>query len=212
MANSKFKATAELFLDTSNAKNDAKKFVTDLKQKLNSIETAADKINVFKELVEYIGQVDNALTALRTNNGDAFKHMFDGVDENFRKQFEDLFKLSGDNLQRLNVLREKLATLTPKSGIAEIRKFATELNKLFTSIGADAPLNIDEFKNKATQGQIDKITSALGNFENKWIEMISRLKDGFNTWGIGTGGLSESVQNEIKKLQDQVSELKILKK
>ena len=84
MANSKFKATAELFLDTSNAKNDAKKFVTDLKQKLNSIETAADKINVFKELVEYIGQVDNALTALRTNNGDAFKHMFDGVDENFR--------------------------------------------------------------------------------------------------------------------------------
>ena len=33
MANSKFKATAELFLDTSNAKNDAKKFVTDVKQK-----------------------------------------------------------------------------------------------------------------------------------------------------------------------------------
>lgn len=212
MANSKFKATAELFLDTSNAKNDAKKFVTDLKQQLNSIETAADKMNVFKELVGYIGQVDNALTALRTKNGDAFKHMFDGVDENFRKQFEDLFELSGDNLQRLDVLREKLATLTPKSGIAEIRKFATELNKLFTSIGADAPLNIDEFKNKATQGQIDNITSALGNFEDKWVEIVSRLKDGFNTWGMGTGGLSESVQNEIKKLQDQISELKSLKK
>ena len=212
MANSKFKATAELFLDTSNAKNDAKKFVTDLKQKLNSIETAADKMNVFKELVRYIGQADKALTALRTKNGDAFKHMFDGMDENFRKQFEDLFKLSGDNLQMLDVLREKLATLTPKSGIAEIRKFAIELNKLFTSIGADAPLNIDEFKNKATQEQIDKITSALGNFESKWVEMISRLKDGFNTWGMGTGGLSESVQNEIKKLQDQISELKSLKK
>lgn len=212
MANSKFKATAELFLDTSNAKNDAKKFVTDLKQKLNSIETAADKMNVFKELVGYIGQADKALTALRTKNGDAFKHMLDGVDENFRKQFEDLFVLSGDNLQRLDVLREKLATLTPKSGIAEIRKFAIELNKLFTSIGADAPLNIDEFKNKATQGQIDKITSALGNFEDKWVEMISRIKDGFNIWGMGTGGLSESVQNEIKKLQDQISELKSLKK
>lgn len=212
MANSKFKATAELFLDTSNAKNDAKKFVTDLKQKLNSIETAADKMNVFKELVGYIGQADKALTALRTKNGDAFKHMLDGVDENFRKQFEDLFVLSGDNLQRLDVLREKLATLTPKSGIAEIRKFAIELNKLFTSIGVDAPLNIDEFKNKATQEQIDKITSALGNFEDKWVEMISRLKDGFNTWGMGTGGLSESVQNEIKKLQDQISELKSLKK
>lgn len=211
MANSKFKATAELFLDTSNAKNDAKKFVTDLKQQLNSIETAADKMNVFKELVGYIGQVDNALTALRTKNGDAFKHMFDGVDENFRKQFEDLFELSGDNLQRLDVLREKLATLTPKSGIAEIRKFATELNKLFTSIGADAPLNIDEFKNKATQGQIDNITSALGNFEDKWVEIVSRLKDGFNTWGMGTGGLSESVQKEIEKLQGQISELKSLK-
>ncbi len=204
MANSKFKATAELFLDTSNAKNDAKKFVTDLKQQLNSIETAADKMNVFKELVGYIGQVDNALTALRTKNGDAFKHMFDGVDENFRKQFEDLFELSGDNLQRLDVLREKLATLTPKSGIAEIRKFATELNKLFTSIGADAPLNIDEFKNKATQGQIDNITSALGNFEGKWVEMISRLKDGFS---LGPGGVGEAVQRTTESIQAEFDTL-----
>lgn len=204
MANSKFKATAELFLDTSNAKNDAKKFVANLKQQLSSIETAADKMNVFKELVGYIGQVDNALTALRTKNGDAFKHMFDGMDENFRKQFEDLFELSGDNLQRLDVLREKLATLTPKSGIAEIRKFATELNKLFTSIGAGAPLNIDEFKNKATQGQIDNITSALGNFEDKWVEMVSRLKDGFS---LGPGGVGEAVQRTTESIQAEFDTL-----
>ena len=207
MANTKIQATAQLFLDTSNAKNDAKKFVTDLKQQLNSIETAADKMNVFKELVGYIGQVNNALTALRTKNGDAFKHMFDGMDENFRKQFEDLFGLSGDNLQRLDVLREKLATLTPKSGIAEIRKFAIELNKLFTSIGADVPLNIDEFKNKATQGQIDNITSALGNFETKWVEIVSRLKDGF--MGGTTGGmLSGAIDGLKKSASDQ---LKIIK-
>ena len=219
MANTKIKATAQLFLDTSNAKNDAKKFVTDLKQQLNSIETAADKMNVFKELVGYIGQVDNALTALRTKNGDAFKHMFDGMDENFRKQFEDLFGLSGDNLQRLDVLREKLATLTPKSGIAEIRKFATELNKLFTSIGADAPLNIDEFKNKATQGQIDSIISALGNFETKWAEIVSRLKDGLGVGSSGVGGgvsdgikkSAEDIKTEINNYEAQIQRLKNLK-
>lgn len=219
MANTKIKATAQLFLDTSNAKNDAKKFVTDLKQQLNSIETAADKMNVFKELVGYIGQVDNALTALRTKNGDAFKHMFDGMDENFRKQFEDLFGLSGDNLQRLDVLREKLATLTPKSGIAEIRKFATELNKLFTSIGADAPLNIDEFKNKATQGQIDSIISALGNFETKWAEIVSRLKYGLGVGSSGVGGgvsdgikkSAEDIKTEINNYEAQIQRLKNLK-
>lgn len=219
MANTKIKATAQLFLDTSNAKNDAKKFVTDLKQQLNSIETAADKMNVFKELVGYIGQVDSAFSALRAKNEDAFKHMLDGLDDNLKKQIEGLLGISDDGVQKLNMLREKLATLTPKSGIKELRNFAKDLNSLYGSIGEKPPLNLDEFKNKATQGQIDSITSALGNFETKWAEIVSRLKDGLGVGSSGIGGgvsdgikkSAEDIKTEINNYEAQIQRLKNLK-
>lgn len=205
MANSKFKATAELFLDTSNAKNDAKKFVTDLKQRLNSIETAADKMNVFKELVRYIGQADKALTALRTNNGDAFKHMFDGVDENFRKQFEDLFKLSGDNLQRLNVLREKLATLTPKSGIKEVRKFAKDLSSLYEAIGQTPDFNMDDFTGRVNANLIKTVTDAFTKFESLWADKISSIVNNFSIGG--AGGIASGIQRSSQDIQTELDRL-----
>lgn len=217
MANHKFKATAQLFLETSDAKSDAKKFVTDLKQQLSSIETAADKMTVFKDLVAYIAQVDQNLASLIAKNGDKFKHIFDGMDESFRNQFEELFELSDENLQKLDVLHEKLATLTPKSGVAEIRKFAIALNQLFTLIGAEAPLNIDEFKNKATQAQIDKIMSTLSDFETKWVEVVSKLKDGFSLGGAGSavsGGVkksAEEIKTEIDNFEVQLQRLKVLR-
>lgn len=205
MANSKFKATAELFLDTSNAKNDAKKFVTDLKQKLNSIETAADKMNVFKELVGYIGQADKALAALRTNNGDAFKHMFDGMDENFRKQFEDLFVLSGDNLQRLDVLREKLATLTPKSGIKDVRKFAKDLSSLYEAIGQTPDFNIDDFTGRVNANLIKTVTDAFTKFESLWADKISSIVNNFSIGG--AGGIASGIQRSHQDIQTELDRL-----
>lgn len=208
MATNKFKATAELFLDTSEAKSDAKKFVTDLKQQLNSIETAADKMNVFKGLVRYIGQVGNALTALRAKNDDAFKHMFDGVDENFRKQFEDLFKLSGDNLQRLDVLREKLATLTPKSGIKEVRKFIKDLSSLYEAIGETPDFNMDDFTGRVNANLIKTVTDAFTKFESLWVDKISSIVNNFSIGGAGeiASGIQRSpqdIQTELDRLEQQ---------
>lgn len=220
MANTKIKATAQLFLDTSKATSDAKQFVADLKKQLSSIETAADKMTVFKDMVAYIAQIDRALSDLKFSNSDAFKHMFDGMDTDLRKQFEDLFGISDANLGKLNTLREKLATLTPKSGIAELRKFAKDLNDLFEAIGAKAPFDIEnEFAGKATQAHIDKLTDTVNNFAIVWDGVRDKIKSGFGLessgTGDGAGGLETftgNVQKEITKLEAQLAKLKSLQK
>lgn len=213
MATNKFKATAELFLDTSEAKSDAKKFIADLKQQLSSIETAADKMTVFKDLVGYIAMIDKNLSSLIANNKDKFKHMFDGLDDNSRSAFEDLFGMSGDNLKKLDAVREKLSTLTPKSGIKEVRQFAKDLNSLYEAIGQTPDFNMDDFTGRVNANLVKTVTDAFNKFESLWADKISGIVDNFSIgWAGGIGNLSESVQNEIKKLQDQVSELKTLKK
>lgn len=218
MADKKIKATAQLFLDVSDAKSDAKKFVTDLKKQLSSIETAADKITVFKELVGYIAQVDKALTALQAKNSDAFKYMFDGMDAALRKQLEGIFGISGNQLGKFDVLQEKLATLTPKSGIAELRKFAKEINALYASVGMDEPLNIesDFTKVKASQKQIDLLTNACGNFATVWKDISAKLKNGFSFGETGESvgdGIVSGVQDAQKKVSVEFDKLeKLIKK
>jgi TP901 family phage tail tape measure protein len=213
MATNKFKATAELFLDTSEAKSDAKKFIADLKQQLSSIETAADKMTVFKDLVGYIAMIDKNLSSLIANNKDKFKHMFDGLDDNSRSAFEDLFGMSGDNLKKLDAVREKLSTLTPKSSIKEVRQFAKDLSSLYEAIGQTPDFNMDDFTGRVNANLIKTVTDAFNKFESLWVDKISGIGDNFSIGGVGgNGNLSESAQNEIKKLQDQISELKALKK
>lgn len=213
MATNKFKATAELFLDTSEAKSDAKKFIADLKQQLSSIETAADKMTVFKDLVGYIAMIDKNLSSLIANNKDKFKHIFDGLDDSSRSAFEDLFGMSGDNLKKLDAVREKLSALTSKSGIKEVRQFAKDLSSLYEAIGQTPDFNMDDFTGRVNANLIKTVTDAFNKFESLWADKISGIVDNFSIGGAGgIGNLSESVQNEIKKLQTQISELKTLKK
>lgn len=214
MAKKKIRATAELFLDTKSAKSDAAKFTSDLMRKLNDIETAADKLTVFKDLVDYIGQADKALGALKSKNADAFSHMFDGLDTALREQMEGLFGTSKDSLKHIDILRDKIGTLGTKSSIKEVRGIAKEINELFTSAGADAPfgdLNL-EFANKVKPEYIDKISNALDNFATVWQDVTQKVSGGFGFGGSGGdggfGGFSAEVQAEIDKLEAQITQLK----
>ena len=205
MANKKIRATAELFLNTKDAKKDAQIFLNDLKGKLQDIETAADKMTVFKDMVAYIAQVDRALSDLRKNNKDAFNSMFDGLDVNLKQQLEGLFGVNGAQLGQVDTLREKLHTLTLKSSIKEIRTFAKEINTLFSSIGMAAPFeNIDEvFSGRTSAEHLKKLGVELANFSNVWEGVNSRLSKGFG----GSGGNIESskIQQQIKSLELQLT-------
>lgn len=217
MANKKIHATAQLFLNTEDAQKDAKRFIADLKGKLQDIESAADKMTVFKDMVDYIAQVDRALTALKTKNKDVFAHMFDGLDVNLKKQLEGIFGVDGIKLGQLDALRDSLGMLNLKSSIGEVRKFANELNSLFASVGMDAPFkNIEkEFEGRTKTAHIEKLTNKLSEFATVWGGLSAKLAGGFNFGsasgsdsggGFGDGVLSE-VEMLIKHLDEKNQEL-----
>lgn len=108
MANKTIRATAELFLSTKQAKQDAKAFVSDLKGKLQDIESAADKMTVFKDMVEYIAEVDKALTALKAKNKDAFGNIASGLDSNLKNVLEMLLGISNVDVNRLDLIKDRI--------------------------------------------------------------------------------------------------------
>lgn len=214
--------TVSLDIETKDVEKQVKATVGNLKTILADLGKASDKMGYFKELVDYIGQIDTALTTLKTKNKDAFDHMFDGLDENLRKQLEGLFGTSGTTLSQLDVLREKMATLTPKSGIKELRSFAKEINTLFDNIGADSPFeDIDkQFAGKANASHIQLLTDALDNFATVWDGVNQKISGGFGTGGAGGGDgsgsdgiveFSEEIQKQIDELNRQIKELEDVK-
>lgn len=217
MAHKKLQATATLFLDTSNAQSDAKKFVNDIKQKLAEVETAADKMSVFKDVVGYIAQIDRALTALKAKNADAFNSTFGGLDVDLKKQLEGIFGIDGAKLGQLDALREKLNNITPKSSIDDIRNFAKTMNDVFESIGLDIPFPdvkgaFAEFSKEAKAGHIETLKTKLTEFATVWEDVTTKMSGGFGVGGSGTGGFgsggskfSKEVQDEIDKLEDQAN-------
>ncbi|MGN1284096.1 MAG: hypothetical protein ACI4TY_02200, partial [Candidatus Limosilactobacillus intestinavium] len=211
--------TVSLDIEAKDVEKQVKATVGNLKTILADLGKASDKMGYFKELVNYIGQVDAALTTLRNKNKDAFDHMFDGLDEGLKRQLQELFGASGEQLGKLDVLREKLATLTPKSSIKELRSFAKEINDLFIDIGAKSPFeDIDnQFSGRTNADHIKLLTDALDNFATVWNGVNEKIKGGFGLGGAGgkaggiVGGLSEEVQAEIDKLNKQIQELELVK-
>ena len=215
MATQKFKAVAELFLDTRDAESDAKQFVQDVKKQLKDLENAVDKVTVFKDFVGYIAQIDKNLSELKAKNADTFKHMFDGLDGNMRQMLESLFGVSGDQLGQVDVLRNKLATLTPKSTVKDIKAFAGEINQLFRVMGKESPIALQDITASTKADTIKQMTQALKNFATVWQDVNKKVAGGFTFGGTGGGSgsdggspISAEVQAEIDKITTQIDELK----
>lgn len=214
MANKEIKATAKLFLDTKNAQNDAKQFVNDIKQKLSSIETAADKMTVFKDLVGYIGQVDQALTALKNKNKDAFDRMFSGIDSNLKKEFESIFGVTKEQLSALAQLKNKvtLAKSSDTTTGADLKPLEQEVRSLYKAAGMIDKLDLSG-KGKV-ETRIKKLETALDGFAAVWSTVNQKISNGFN-FGDANGSndeINDSIKNITNNIKKGINELDELKK
>ena len=210
MANKKIQATATLFLDTANAKKDAEKFVNDIKQKLKSIETAADKVDVFKDLVGYISQVDKALSALKAKNSDAFNSMFNGIDTNLLKEIEKIFGTTKAQLTQLDQLKTKILNAKSNGSTTdELKVLEQQIKDLYAATGKMDDLKISG--RGALETRISKMESALDNFATVWDEVNEKVKQGFGGGPGGTGVEYTKIQKNIKDLQSQLTKSKKLR-
>jgi len=214
MANKKIQATATLFLNTADAKKDAEKFVNDIKQKLKSIETAADKVDVFKDLVGYISQVDKALSALKSNNKDVFNSMFNGIDSNLLKEIEGIFGTTKEQLVQLDQLRTKILNAKNNGATTdELKALEQQIKDLYAAAGKMDDLKLSG--RGALETRIKNMESALDNFALIWDEVNKKVQQGFNIQGGhgGDGGISkltDAAQQEIDKLENKIANIKDL--
>lgn len=214
MANKKIQATATLFLNTADAKKDAEKFVNDIKQKLKSIETAADKVDVFKDLVGYISQVDKALSALKSKNADVFNSMFDGIDTNLLKEIEKIFGTTKAQLTQLDKLRTKILNAKSNGATAdELKVLEQQIKDLYTAVGRMDDLKLSG--RGALETRIKSMEDALDRFAEVWDEVNKKVQQGFGVIGGASDGggiskLTDAAQKEIDKLEGKISNIKDL--
>ena len=210
MANKKLQATATLFLNTADAKKDAERFVSDIKAKLQSIETAADKMNVFKDLVGYISQVDKALSALKAKNADAFNSMFNGIDSNLLKEIEGIFGTTKAQLESLEHLKTKVLNAKNNGATTdELKALEQQIRDLYSAANQMDKLKLSGRGSLETR--IKNMENAISNFATIWDEVTQKISGGFGG-GSGSGGgkpnpmvtLSEEATQQIKQLEQQV--------
>ena len=64
--------TVSLDIETKDIEKQIKATASNVKTILADLGKASDKMGYFKELVDYIGQIDTALTSLQKNNKNLF--------------------------------------------------------------------------------------------------------------------------------------------
>jgi len=213
MAKKTYEARTKLFLDTKDATNDAKQFVADLKKKLNEIETAADKMTVFKDLASYIGEIDKSLAALKAKDADVFTHMFDGMDDAFRAEFEKVFKIAKEKVTELNSIRGLLDGATKDTSIEDLKKWQSTIKAIYASMDKEV-----KFTARKPENMIKEMRIAVDGFATVWQDVMKRMSAGFQFSGTGSGegtgsvgAFSDEVQQEINKLEQQIKHLESLK-
>ena len=121
------------------------------------------------------------------------------------KDAEKQVAASADNIKKLlnNAVKDGV-------NVKELRDMANTINSMFEKIGQVAPLDIDKnFKgNGSATKRIEILTDAL---DKLFIALNNVNNTAFLNGGKQFNGLSNEVQNEIQKLQNQVKELTLLK-
>ena len=209
--------TVSLDLDTKDVEKQVKATVGNLKTILSDLGKASDKMGYFKELVDYIGQIDKALTALKSKNKDAFNSMFDGLDADLKKVMESIFDTNDKTMSVFEGLYNRINDASKNgASVKELRQIATEINSLFVTLGKTAPIDINaQFSGRGKiEDRITILTDALDKFAFTWDDVSRKVKDGFAFRGTGGSNgvveFSEDVQNEIDALENKIKSIQNL--
>ena len=210
--NVKKRFTVSLDIDTKDLEKQVKGTVGNIKTILSDIGKASDKMTYFKELVDYLGQIDSELAAFKQKHGDGFfNQMFGGLDENLRKEMEEVFGTAREQMSQLEQIRDRINTA--KGGKAtkdDLQSIERDVRGVYEAAGMLDKLDLPG--TGKIENRIKKIEEALSNFALAWQDVNNRVAQGLNFGGGGTGGngfggahgaISKEMQEQIDRLQEQ---------
>lgn len=204
MANNNRKFTLSLEIDSKTAEQQIKTTAKNINKILEGMGNASDKMTYFKELADYIGQIDQQLGAFRKTHGeDMFNKMFGGLDSGLQKQMQSLFDTTKKELSAVEELQQKIASAR-KNGASkdEAKALKSEVEALYKNLGRSDEINISNRLGPAKM--LEEAENALNGFAAKWKDVNNKIASGFN---FGGSGSSANIQNKINELNEAKNSL-----
>lgn len=188
-ANIKRRFTVNLDINTKDAEKQIKATTDNLKTILADMGNASDKMTFFKELSDYLSQVDHELDKFKQKHGDGmFGQMFGGIDSNLLKEMEAVFGTAKEQMRQLEQIRTRMANVKTMGDSAqakiEVKELEQAVKDLFSAIGK---ADVAKLSGRGSlETRLAKMEDALNSFASVWDGVNDKIKSGF-TFG-GTGG------------------------
>ena len=217
MANNiKKRFTVSLDIDTKDAEKQIKATVGNLKTILADIGSASDKMSYFKELSDYLSQVDSELDRFKQKHGDGmFNQIFGGLDYNLRKEMETVFGTAREQLTQLEQIRTRMSNIKTMGDTAQAKIELKELEQaakdLFSALGMADKIKLTGKGSLETR--LSKMEDALNSFANVWSGVNDKISAGFNFGGSGgQGGITGAGNNIVSEVQIVIDRLNLQNK
>lgn len=211
----KKRLTVSLDIDTKDVEKQIKATAENIKTILTDMGNASDKMGYFKELANYLSQVDAQLSGFRQKYGeDLFGKMFGGFDTNLQKELEGIFGVTKEQLTALEQLKEKVMAAKNNGATtgADLKPIEQEVKSLYEAIGMIDKLDLSG-KGKV-ETRIKKLEAALSNFATIWDGLNDKIKEGLifnkqNDSSIGDA-IVEDIKDTSKNITNEFDKLKKL--
>lgn len=228
MAGSNFtrKYTVELDLDVKKAPDQLKKLTSNIRTITSDLDKASDKFSVFKDLIDYLSQIDEKIASFKTSAPDLFNNIFglngQNIDSAIKNGMQSIMQSPEKITDVLNQVQSKISELYKRKEagqsvkMPELREIAEQLKELYALAGKEPPNSLETFFAKGTRASLDKISTlkdALNGFSVEWDKALEKVSSGFSagSGSGGVGGFDSEVQAKIDKLKKEIEELKALK-
>ena len=212
--------TVSLDISTKDAEKQIRATTKNLKAILADMGKASDKMSYFKELSDYLSQIDAELDNFKQKYGeDMFNKMFAGLDTNLQKEIEQVFGTAKSQLTQLEQIRARMTHVKTLGDTDEAKAEMKELEQtakdLFAAIGKADEINLSG--RGGIETRLVKMEEALAKFATVWNGVNAKISQGFNFGGIGFGdGTTDGAPGEkivseidlmIEKLKQKNQEL-----
>lgn len=205
--NTEFVVNLGMKIDKKQTEKDLRAIAGDMGEIFAKIARESDKLGVFKELADYLRQIDEQLSAFKQKHGDElFGKMFGGLDGNLQKELEKIFGVAKGQMTQLEQLREKIFN-AKTNGISEneLKELEKTTKELYKAIGLESEAKLSG--RGKTETRLANLEKSLNNFALAWEDVNNRVSRGFNLNAIDE---ASEIDKKIDETTKKIEELKTI--